>query len=160
MTDRFRPCHPFMDPWCERDPRLPRKAAAHEELDRAFNAVEELYRKVEERADRAQWLCDYAIERAEAHGLPFDCERATQAFRAHERCRSRTIAPWYQERRTACREEVRQLREDLARAHEIEQKATAWAMRERHRAEVAEAECGALMAKIHRLRAMRRHQDY
>jgi len=160
MTDRFRPYHPFMDPWCERDPRPPRKAASHEELDRAFNAIEELYRKVEERADRAQWLCDYAIDRAEAHGLPFDCERATQAFRAHERCRSRTIAPWYQERRTACREEVRQLREDLACARDAEEQATKWALRERARAEAAERECDALMAEIERQRSVRRHQDY
>jgi len=131
----------------------------YERLDEAFSAIEKLFREATERAERAQWLSDYVMGWSEARGLSFDCETATRDWNARLPSEPRPPAPWYQERMTVRREEIRELRESLKRAHGGERLARTWARRERNRADAAEAECNSLMLEIERMRAVRSRED-
>ena len=131
----------------------------YERLDDAFSAIEKLYREATERAERAEGLCDYVLECSEARGLSFDCDTATRDWNARLPSESRPRAPWYQERMSARREEIRELRESLKRAHGSERLARTWARRERSRADAAVAECNSLMLEIERMRAVRARED-
>lgn len=127
---------------------------------RAFHVAgamwERLYRDALARAEKAEWLCERMEKWSQDWGLKFDVKGATQHWNSRYRGWTPTLVPWYEVRIEKRREEMRELRLDLESARDAEERATKWALRERARAVAAESECEALMAEIHRLRAVRR----
>jgi len=150
MAERCLPRQGFTAAGRAYDQGSPSTSPMSERLDDAFGAIEELWRAATERSERAEWLCNYVLEWAEAHSLCFDCERATRDLNDEKRRQPRPSARWYQERVIARGEELRELRQSLERAHEGERRATKWARRERRRAEAAEAKSTLLVAQIRR----------
>jgi hypothetical protein len=75
--------------------------------------------------------------------LPYSTHNITKAAEHWDnryRGRPPVHVPWYEARIAKRREEMRTLRGSVECAYEGEQRATAWAQRERNRAEAAEAE--------------------
>jgi|SRR5665647_1239312 len=146
-------------------------------MDDAFTALERLgdegrkvllvagllwgrqYHETLARAERAEWLFERVEKWSTDWGLSFDVNKAAEHWDQRYRRRTPDLVPWYETRIERRRQEMRGLRLDLESARGAEERATKWAVRERARAEAAEAECNALMAEIERQRSVRRHQD-
>lgn len=114
---------------------------------------EELLREAISRAEKAEWLLGRLHRWAASWGLAFDLSKADARWNATHQRTLPILGLRYQVLLAEQGAELRKLRAQVESAYEGEQRATAWAVRERSRAENAEAECNALMAEIERLRA-------
>ena len=114
---------------------------------------EEILREAIARTHRAEYLMWQLYDCISDGGLVFDFAKAAAEWDAEHERRPQVLLPWFETLQAARAEELRQMRVRLRRSHEGQQRAVLRTLRERERAETAEAERDALLAGIAWLRA-------